>query len=151
MYRILFSIAVVLAVFAIAPAEVTAQSSCYICDEHWELCDQVGPAGVNEGCAGDGGTVICRSGECSDACENHVGHCQIVYATLEPFDVTPDEEVIFADDTGDYVALLPLPGHEDLWGRWACAGKLTEVYQQRGDGYERLLFDVSSYRLPLIQ
>lgn len=59
--------------------------------------------------------------------------------------------MIFNDETEGRVALLPLPGHEDLWGRWACTGNLVEVYRQTGEGFELVPGDVSRYGFATVQ
>ena len=150
MYRFFLSCLLLLAFATFGvPRPVDAQETgqCYVCDEAGELCDVPGEPGETYGCLGDGGIEICRGGVCSDSCEEREGSCMIVYSLLEPFGITPEDEVIFERADLELVGLLPVPGEESLYGSWACSGKLLALYQRIGDTFEPVPFEPGSFNL----
>lgn len=126
MYRFLVASGLLLAVFAFKPAQVRAQ--CYVCNREADLCEDEGP---DPGCVpGSEGIKICEGGVCTTGCREYPGHCTFFYGLLEPYGITPADEVTFETADHELVALLPVPGEEDLYGHWTCEGDLLQLYRR---------------------
>lgn len=135
LYRILFTCTFFFALATFTPSSAVAQEGCYQCNEETEACDVIPDEYMDHGCLADGGgAVICRGGECSNACETSPGSCKHILA-LAPFGISVEDRIIFQKSDMEFATVLPVPGKPGYYADWSCEGELRALYQRTAFGF----------------